>query len=355
MARRRREGRNGSYQDSAADSRAVRSGTGEALDRRLLEHHRGQPAGAEAACRRTSLALEGHLDNLFKASEVVNLEDGAERRSLRLCTPGLPWRSTTETIQASVQMVLPGEVARAHRHSAAALRFVSKAAPDIRRLTANVMSCSRAICAHPAGNLARSRKSFECPIVWLDVFDFPFVRMLNGLFFELNDQSSDYSTRGSWTTDDRAGASCRRAFTACWRGGSLQRVRVALYLEEIPIEEADLYDGVTLEFVNLINGGATLPTMQCRMHRLLAGLQLGRHRHTWNTVVHVVSGRGRTVAGDKTLTWEAHDTFSVPSWIWHQHQRARRRSDPFHCHRRTYPQGLRTRPYGRACCLTLLI
>lgn len=37
-------------------------------------------------------------DSLFKASEVVNLEDGAERRSLRLCTPGLPWRSTTETI-----------------------------------------------------------------------------------------------------------------------------------------------------------------------------------------------------------------------------------------------------------------
>src|SRR5882757_365093 len=63
-------------------------------------------------------------DNLFKASEIVNLEDGAERRSLRLVTPGLPWRSTTETIQSSVQMVLPGEVARAHRHSAAALRFI---------------------------------------------------------------------------------------------------------------------------------------------------------------------------------------------------------------------------------------
>src|SRR5436305_791715 len=46
--------------------------------------------------------------NLFKASEVV--ADGAERRSLRLCTPNLPWRSTTETIQASIQMVLPGEV-----------------------------------------------------------------------------------------------------------------------------------------------------------------------------------------------------------------------------------------------------
>jgi gentisate 1,2-dioxygenase len=81
-------------------------------------------------------------ENLFKASEVVNLEDGAERRSLRLCTPGLPWRSTTETIQASVQMVLPGEVARAH--SIPQRRYASslKAVPVTPQSTANVMCCS---------------------------------------------------------------------------------------------------------------------------------------------------------------------------------------------------------------------
>jgi 1-hydroxy-2-naphthoate dioxygenase len=90
----------------------------------------------------------------------------------------------------------------------------------------------------------------------------------------------------------------------------------------MPVEEADPFDGVTLEFVNAINGGPTLPTMQCRMHRLVAGRPFGRHRHTWNTVVHVVSGTGRTVAGDQTLTWAPHDTFSLPSWTWHQHQPA---------------------------------
>ena len=84
-------------------------------------------------------------ENLFKASEVVNLEDGAERRSLRLCTPGLPWRSTTETIQASVQMVLPGEVARAHRHSAAALRFVIEGSTGYTTVDGERMCCNRAI------------------------------------------------------------------------------------------------------------------------------------------------------------------------------------------------------------------
>jgi gentisate 1,2-dioxygenase len=56
------------------------------------------------------------------------------------------------------------------------------------------------------------------------------------------------------------------------------------------------------------------------MHRLVAGSQFGRHRHTWNTVVHVVSGRGRTVAGENAMAWGPHDTFSLPSWTWHQHQ-----------------------------------
>ena len=108
-------------------------------------------------------------ENLFKASEVVNLEDGAERRSLRLCTPGLPWRSTTETIQASVQMVLPGEVARAHQHSAAALRFVIEGSTGYTTVDGEryVLLPGDLVLTpqgtwHDHGNLSSN------PIVWLD-------------------------------------------------------------------------------------------------------------------------------------------------------------------------------------------
>src|ERR1700738_1831829 len=47
----------------------------------------------------------------------------AERRVLRLSNPKLPGVAST-TLVANIQIVMPGEIARAHRHSAAALRLV---------------------------------------------------------------------------------------------------------------------------------------------------------------------------------------------------------------------------------------
>src|SRR4051812_49624727 len=50
---------------------------------------------------------------------------GAERRVLILENPGLRGQSKITTdLYAGVQLVLPGEVAPAHRHSQSALRFV---------------------------------------------------------------------------------------------------------------------------------------------------------------------------------------------------------------------------------------
>ncbi|HEY8692446.1 MAG TPA: cupin domain-containing protein, partial [Chloroflexota bacterium] len=50
---------------------------------------------------------------------------GEERRAMQLFNPGLDGRwATTSTLVAAVQVLLPGEVARAHRHSPTALRFI---------------------------------------------------------------------------------------------------------------------------------------------------------------------------------------------------------------------------------------
>ena len=50
---------------------------------------------------------------------------GEERRALQLFNPGLDGRwATTNNLIAAVQVLLPGEVARAHRHSPTAIRFI---------------------------------------------------------------------------------------------------------------------------------------------------------------------------------------------------------------------------------------
>ena len=50
---------------------------------------------------------------------------GDERRALQLFNPGLAGRwATTNNLIAAVQILLPGEVARAHRHTPTAIRFI---------------------------------------------------------------------------------------------------------------------------------------------------------------------------------------------------------------------------------------
>src|SRR4030095_11113031 len=64
-------------------------------------------------------------ESLVRAGEVISLED-SERRVVRLVNPGLNRQHAfaTQTLQISFQYVKPGENARAHRHTPAALRFV---------------------------------------------------------------------------------------------------------------------------------------------------------------------------------------------------------------------------------------
>src|SRR5438128_12660494 len=59
----------------------------------------------------------------MRAAQLVGTEQ-AERRVLRLTNPELPGVSASNTMVANIQIVMPGEIARAHRHSPSALRFI---------------------------------------------------------------------------------------------------------------------------------------------------------------------------------------------------------------------------------------
>src|SRR6516225_6809994 len=57
----------------------------------------------------------------MRAAELVGTAQ-AERRVLRMINPELSGSAST-TLVANIQIVMPGEIARAHRHSGAALRL----------------------------------------------------------------------------------------------------------------------------------------------------------------------------------------------------------------------------------------
>ncbi|HYP11667.1 MAG TPA: cupin domain-containing protein, partial [Xanthobacteraceae bacterium] len=111
---------------------------------------------------------------VMESGSLITAEE-AKRRVLILENPALRGESrVTNTLFAGIQMILPGEVAPAHRHAAAAIRFVldgegaytavegEKAfmAPGDFVITANW-------APHDHGNTSNK------PMLWLDVLDVP--------------------------------------------------------------------------------------------------------------------------------------------------------------------------------------
>ena len=109
-------GRGGSRDETRRTGQRI----GEKPTLRILEHPR-----AVVMLRRHPISGSGQplLDGLLKASETIGIEQ-AERRAIRLVSPHLPIKSTSHTLQFTFSIVNPGEVARAHRHNMAAIRFV---------------------------------------------------------------------------------------------------------------------------------------------------------------------------------------------------------------------------------------
>src|SRR4029077_15672156 len=77
-----------------------------------------------SACEPAAWSFADIRAAMMEAGGLITAKE-AERRVLVLENPGLPGQSKITTdLYAGVQLVLPGEVAPAHRHAQSALRFV---------------------------------------------------------------------------------------------------------------------------------------------------------------------------------------------------------------------------------------
>lgn len=44
-----------------------------------------------------------------------------------------------------------------------------------------------------------------------------------------------------------------------------------------------------------------------------------RHRHTYETILYVLEGRGYTLIENTRIEWEKGDAIYIPVWAWHHH------------------------------------
>jgi 1-hydroxy-2-naphthoate dioxygenase len=230
----------------------------------------------------------------------------------------------TNTIHISVQLVKPGEIAKAHRHVAAAIRYVLKG--SARGFT--IVEGER--FAMEEGDLITTPNwtwhdhyngSSE-PIVWLDGLDVRLVSYMGAMLQENYkaeqqpvEKPDGYSgkvlgrARPGWFQSPHATPPYRYPWQDTY--ATLQALKES---------EGDPYDGVLLEYTNPRTGGPTLPTFSCEIQLLRPKETTRSHRHTSTTIYHAFRGEGSTVVGGETLQWSQGDIFLVPPWYPHRHQ-----------------------------------
>ena len=254
----------------------------------------------------------------------LQLEAGGQRRTIRLTNPGLPY-GTTPTFWASLQVILPGEVATAHRHSPAALRFIMQGGGANTIVAGERYEFSEGdLVLTPSGAWHDHEHRGTEPMVWLDVLDISLVRALHATFFE----PSDTPRRPVNAIPDRSlrnyGSGLLRPQGARPTGLAspllvYSRTRAEDAVLQAAALEPDPYDDVALEYQNPLTGEPALPTLGTTLQLLRPSFHGRSHRHTGSVVYYVIRGSGTTVMDDQRFDWGPGDFLALPPWAVHSH------------------------------------
>src|SRR5258706_5597024 len=143
-------------------------------------------------------------DGLLQARDQIGITQGnVERRVIRLVNPGLEKAElTTHTMLMSFQLIQPGEVAPAHRHTMAAIRFILQGKSAYTTVDGHKMSMEAGdLILTPQRTWHEHAHEVAEPLVWIDGLDVPFVQALQVISFE---GYKDHDRLPVTSTSDRA-------------------------------------------------------------------------------------------------------------------------------------------------------
>lgn len=279
--------------------------------------------------------IERLLEKLGRLQLADAGHEGLERRMLRLVNPGRPRSKTvTQTMSASIQQILPGEVAVSHRHTASAIRFFLKGHGTYTTVEGDkcVMGPGDLVVTpynawHDYGNEGTE------PGIWFDALDFPLVQYLDAVgYLRRVGDTVGYDTAVEPPLPPRLGVSeARYAAIGLWPAWEIpqqvQRASLIHYrwvnteraLRRLAEIDASPYDDVILEFVNPATGDSLFSTIACCIQMLRPGVHTQAHRQASSAVYLAFRGRGTTIVSGRRFDWDQGDIFVVPSSLWHEH------------------------------------
>jgi gentisate 1,2-dioxygenase len=258
---------------------------------------------------------------LMEACSLISTEE-AERRVLVFENPGLRGQSRiTPSLFAGYQIILPGEVAPAHRHVASALRFIVEGsgaytAVDGERTTMQPgdFVITPSWTWHDHGNPS------DAPMVWLDGLDMHIVNLLSASFRENYPGERHPLNRPEGASHQEVGRNLRPVDFR--HDSQTSPILNYPYQESRPALDAmsrsrdpDACHGFMMLYINPLSGGPAMPTLTTAIRLLPKGFASARYRSTAGAVFHVVEGEGVAHVGEQRFKFGPKDIFVAPSWF----------------------------------------
>ena len=266
-------------------------------------------------------------DHVLHSVDLVTPEK-AGRRVIYLKNPGREdVAAAVGWIYAGLQVMHPGEIASAHRHSASAIRFIMEGSGaytivDGHKLTLDAND----FVLTPNGTWHEHGVSADgSACIWQDGLDIPLVNALEANFYEVH---PDLQQAVAYPVDDMAktwGSPGLTPGDGTWSKGysplfkyewSKTYDALCAYANAT---DGSPYDGVLMEYINPVTSGPVMQTMGASMQMLRPGERTRAHRHTGSFLYQVAKGEGHSIVNGQKLEWRERDIFCVPSWTWHEH------------------------------------
>jgi gentisate 1,2-dioxygenase len=260
---------------------------------------------------------------LMEAAGQISASE-AERRVLILENPGLKGSSKiTHNLFAGLQLIMPGEVAPAHRHTQSALRLVVEGSGAYTAVDGEktVMEPGDFVIT-PSWTWHHHGHEGSGPMIWLDGLDIPLVAFFNSGFREDHLKDEADITRPTGDALARYGSGL---LPVGWKSASLNspvfnypytRTREAL-LMLAQAGAPDPHAGHLMRYINPADGGWAMPTMATMIRLLPKGFATQPYRSTDAMVFIVVEGQGELRLGEQRFALTPHDVVVVPGWTAH--------------------------------------
>ncbi len=276
------------------------------------------------------------IAEIARTSDVPPIEF-AERQQFLLTNPGLGGRlQVTNTIRCAVSIYNPGDVAPVHVHTPNASRTILSDNGGYTVVEGERCEAGRGdLILTPHGTWHDHGNDGATPVVWADVLDFPLMEFLDCVWLDdefhgeragntraqAPKQGDGYSQRLYGAGGMLPGfVSHQRGFGAQatpmihYRGAEIRKT-----LAGLAKEAGDPHEGITVKFVNPVNGAPVFPTLAYSAQLLRPGEETRLKRETASTMYIAIEGSGATEIAGKRFDWERNDIFVVPNFLWRRH------------------------------------